>query len=190
MINLTKGQGISLTKTAPHLVRACIGLGWDVRTSPGAPFDLDASVFLLGPNGRVRGPQDLIFYNNKQSMDGSVMHTGDNVTGQGEGDDERIIVDLTRVPHDIHRIVVTCSIYDAEQRGQNFGQVPRAFIRVVNQDTNQEVVRYDLSAQAGYFTGMVFGELNRAGAEWEFRAIGNGVQGGMRALGAQFGVNF
>lgn len=184
-----KGQNVSLTKVAPHLTRARIGLGWDVRTSPGTPFDLDASVFLLTAAGKVRSPGDLIFYNNKMSPDGAVTHSGDNQTGAGEGDDETVVVELARVAPDVHKIVVACSIYDGEQRGQSFAHVPRAFIRIVDANTQAEVVRYDLTAQAGTQSAMVFGELTRMGGEWEFRAVGAGMQGGMRGLCAAHGIN-
>jgi len=180
---------MSLTKTAPTLRHAKIGLGWDVRQTPGAPFDLDSSVFLLNGQGRVRQPQDFIFYNNKQSIDGSVIHLGDNLTGAGEGDDEQVTVDLTRVPPDVERIVLVCSIYDAAQRGQNFGMVQRAYIRIVNSDTNQEIVRYDLTEEACMWGVMQFGEIYRYGPEWKFKAIGVGIQGGLQDLGRQFGLN-
>jgi len=188
VISLVKNQNMSLTKVAPNLRHARIGLGWDVRQSPGAPFDLDTSVFLLNAAGKVRQPLDFVFYNNRQSPDGSVVHAGDNLTGAGEGDDEQIAVDLTRVPPDVQRIVVVCSIYEAEQRQQNFGMVQRAFIRIVDQDTNQEIVRYDLTEEACMFSIMTFGELYRYQNEWKFKALGNGMQGGLRAMGAEFGL--
>jgi tellurium resistance protein TerD len=188
-ISLTKGQGLSLTKVAPSLTRARIGLGWDVRQSPGAPFDLDASVFLLNQAGRVRTPSDFIFYNNKRSADGSVTHLGDNLTGVGEGDDEQVIVDLTRVPVDVNRIVVACSIYEAERRQQNFGMVNRAFIRVVDLDTNREIVLYNLTEAGCVWHCMVFGEIVRGvGNEWKFNALGTGIPGGIVAFASQCGV--
>lgn len=188
VVSLVKGGNMSLSKAVPNLNRVTIGLGWDVRQTPGAPFDLDASVFLLKGDGRVRMPQDLIFYNNKQSMDGSVFHHGDNLTGAGEGDDEQITVDLTRVPFDIQKIVCVVSIYEAETRTQNFGMVSRAFIRVVNTDNTMEIVRFDLTEEASMFNCMVFGELYRYNGEWKFRAIGQGVPGGLKACGPMFGL--
>lgn len=188
VVSLVKGGNMSLSKAVPNLNRVTIGLGWDVRQSPGAPFDLDASVFLLKGDGRVRMPQDLIFYNNKQSLDGSVFHHGDNLTGAGEGDDEQITVDLTRVPFEIQKIVCVVSIYEAETRMQNFGMVSRAFIRVVNSDNTMEIVRFDLTEEASMFNCMVFGELYRYNGEWKFRAIGQGVPGGLKACGPMFGL--
>jgi len=180
---------VSLSKAVPGLLHIRVGLGWDVRQTPGTPFDLDASVFLLKADGRVRFSQDLIFYNNKQSADGSVFHHGDNLTGEGEGDDEMLSIDLMRVPPEIQKIVCTVSIYDAIARGQNFGQVSRAFIRVVNADTNQEICRYDLTEEASMNNCMIFGEVYRYSGEWKFRAIGQSIQGGLKACGQMFGLN-
>lgn len=187
-VSLVKGGNMSLSKAVPNLQHVTIGLGWDVRSTPGAPFDLDASIFMLKGDGRVRMPQDLIFYNNLRSIDGSVMHMGDNLTGQGEGDDEQIQVDLLRVPPEIQKIVCVVSIYEAEARGQNFGMVSRAFIRVCNADNKMEIVRFDLTEEASMFNCMVFGELYRYNNEWKFRAIGQGVPGGLRACGPMFGL--
>jgi len=188
VVSLVKGGNMSLSKAVPNLTRVTVGLGWDVRQTPGAPFDLDASVFMLKGDGRVRMPQDLIFYNNRQSVEGAVYHHGDNLTGAGEGDDEQISIDLSRVPPDIMKIVAVVSIYDAEVRSQNFGMVSRAFIRVVNSDNNQEIVRFDLSEEASMFNCMVFGEVYRYNGEWKFRAIGQGVLGGLKACGPMFGI--
>jgi len=188
VISLVKNQNMSLTKVAPNLRHARIGLGWDVRQTPGAPFDLDTSIFLLNAAGKIRMPQDFIFYNNKQSADGSVVHYGDNLTGAGEGDDEQMAVDLTRVPPDVQRILVVCSIYEAEQRQQNFGMVQRAFIRVVDQDSNIEIVRYDLTEEACMWNTMCFGEIYRYNNEWKFKALGAGSMGGLRGLGSEFGI--
>jgi len=187
-VSLLKGGNMSLSKAVPNLRLVKIGLGWDVRQTPGAPFDLDASVFMLRGDGRVRMPQDFIFYNNLQSVDGAVCHHGDNLTGAGDGDDEEVTVDLTRVPLDIMKIVVVVSIYEAESRQQNFGMVNQAFIRVVNAENTLEIVRFDLTEEASMFSCMVFGELYRYNAEWKFRAIGQGVQGGLKACGPMFGV--
>jgi len=180
---------VSLSKVSPGLMHIRVGLGWDVRQTQGAAFDLDASAFLLKGDGRVRFSQDLIFYNNKQSVDGSVFHNGDNLTGAGEGDDEVLSIDLMRVPPDVQKAVFVVSIYDAVARGQNFGQVSRAFIRVVNADTNQEICRYDLTEEASMDNCMIFGEVYRYGGEWKFRAIGQTIQGGLRACGQMFGLN-
>jgi len=188
-ISLQKGGNMSLSKAAPGLVHASVGLGWDVRTTPGAPFDLDASCFVVNAAGKVRTPQDFIFYNNKQSMDGSIYHHGDNLTGAGEGDDEIISVNLPQIPMDVQKIVFVVSIYEAEQRMQNFGMVQRAFIRVVNSDNSQEIVRFDLTEEASLLNCMIFGELYRYNAEWKFKAVGQGVQGGLRQVGAMFGIN-
>jgi len=188
VVSLSKGGNMSLSKAVPNLRQVTIGLGWDVRQTPGAPFDLDASVFLLKADGRVRMAQDLIFYNNLKSVDGSVWHHGDNLTGAGEGDDEQISVDLTRVPPEIQKIVVVVSIYEAEVRQQNFGMVSRAFIRVFNAETNQEIVRYDLTEEASLLSCMIFGELYRYNNEWKFRAIGQGLPGGLKACGPMYGI--
>jgi len=188
VVSLVKGGNMSLSKAVPNLNRVTVGLGWDVRQTPGAPFDLDASVFLLKADGRVRMPQDLVFYNNLKSIDGSVFHHGDNLTGLGEGDDEQITVELSRVPPEIQKIVCVVSIYEAETRVQNFGMVSRAFIRVVNADNSMEIVRFDLTEEASMFNCMVFGELYRYNNEWKFRAIGQGVPGGLKACGPMFGL--
>lgn len=188
-VSLSKGGNVSLSKTDPTMTRVLMGLGWDARTTDGVDFDLDASVFLLAENGKVRGDSDFIFYNNLLSTDGSIEHTGDNRTGQGEGDDESIKVDLSRVPLDINRIAVSVTIHDAVNRRQNFGQVSNAYIRIINQDTNVEVVRYDLSEDASTETAMIFGELYRYNSEWKFKAVGQGYQGGLMSMCQQFGIN-
>lgn len=181
-INLTKGQKIDLTKTNPGLTKIRVGLGWDTnKYSGGGDFDLDASVFLVGENGKSRGPEDFIFYNNLEGGGGSVVHTGDNLTGEGEGDDEQVIVDLPNVPPAIHKVVFTVTIHDAEGRGQNFGQVSNAFIRILDENSNQEILHYDLGEDFSIETAVVVGELYRHGAEWKFNAIGSGYQGGLAA---------
>jgi tellurium resistance protein TerD len=166
-----------------------VGLGWDVRTTTGADFDLDASALMLGTNGKILSDQHFIFFNNLTSPDGSVEHTGDNLTGEGEGDDEQIKVNLVGVPADVDKIAVTVSIYEAEARQQSFGQVRNAFIRVVNQADNRELTRYDLSEDASTETAMIFGELYRNGTEWKFRAVGQGYSTGLRGIAQDFGVN-
>jgi tellurium resistance protein TerD len=188
-LSLTKGQNLSLTKTDPGLKKLIIGLGWDPRATDGQEFDLDASVFLLADTGKVRSEADFIFYNQKTSGCGSVEHTGDNRTGAGAGDDEQIKVDLSRVPADVHRIAITVTIDEAEVRRQSFGQVSNAFVRILNEETGSEVVRYDLSEEASTETAMIFAELYRHNGEWKFKAIGQGYAGGLRAMCHQYGIN-
>ncbi|MFI6660077.1 TerD family protein [Streptomyces sp. NPDC050523] len=188
-VSLGKGGNVSLSKEAPGLSAVLIGLGWDVRTTTGADYDLDASALLLNTSGRVASDQHFVFYNNLRSPDGSVEHTGDNLTGEGEGDDESIKVNLAGVPADIERIVFPVSIHEAEARGQSFGQVRNAFIRVVNQANSQEIARYDLSEDASTETAMVFGELYRHSGEWKFRAVGQGYASGLAGIASDFGVN-
>ncbi|MFI5527694.1 TerD family protein [Kitasatospora sp. NPDC051853] len=187
-VSLSKGGNVSLTKEAPGLTAVVIGLGWDVRSTTGTEFDLDASALLLGEDGKVRSTGDFVFFNNLKSGDGSVEHTGDNRTGEGDGDDEQIKVNLAAVPADVQRITFPVSIYDGSGRGQNFGQVRNAFIRVVNQAGGAEIARYDLSEDASTETAMVFGELYRNGAEWKFRAIGQGYASGLAGIAQDFGV--
>ncbi|MEU9984648.1 TerD family protein [Streptomyces sp. NPDC050856] len=188
-VSLSKGGNVSLTKEAPGLTAVTVGLGWDVRTTTGTDFDLDASAILTNAEGKVRNDQDFVFFNNLKSSDGSVEHTGDNLTGEGEGDDEQIKVDLSAVPADVAKIVFPVSIYEAEGRQQSFGQVRNAFIRVVNQAGGAEIARYDLSEDASTETAMVFGELYRHGTEWKFRAVGQGYASGLRGIAQDFGVN-
>lgn len=188
-LSLSKGGNVSLSKTDPSLVRILIGLGWDERSTDGVDFDLDASAFLLTASGKVRGDHDFIFYNQLKSQDGSVEHTGDNRSGQGDGDDESLQVDLSRVPAAIEKIAVTVTIHDAQSRGQNFGQIANAFIRVVNQDSNIEIVRFDLAEDYSTETAMVFGEVYRHNGEWKFRAVGQGYAGGLAAMCQQYGIN-
>ncbi|MFJ2479968.1 TerD family protein [Pseudomonas sp. NPDC087598] len=189
-LSLSKGGNLSLTKTDPSLSKILVGLGWDPRATDGAEFDLDASALLLGANGKVRSEADFIFYNQLKSLDGSVEHTGDNRTGAGDGDDEVIKVDLSRVPADVEKVVFVVTIHDAESRKQSFGQVGGSFIRVVNDVTSAEVVRYDLAEDASTETAMVFAELYRHNGEWKFRAVGQGYAGGLRALANSYGMNF
>ncbi|MBX9425398.1 MULTISPECIES: TerD family protein [Streptomyces] len=188
-VSLSKGGNVSLTKEAPGLTAVTVGLGWDVRTTTGTDFDLDASAILVTDEGKVRNEGDFVFFNNLKSADGSVEHTGDNLTGEGEGDDEQVKVSLATVPAEVTKIVFPVSIYDAENRQQSFGQVRNAFIRVVNQTGGTEIARYDLSEDASTETAMVFGELYRHGAEWKFRAVGQGYASGLRGIAQDFGVN-
>jgi tellurium resistance protein TerD len=187
-LSLQKGGNLSLSKTDPSLSKILIGLGWDERSTDGTGFDLDASAFLLTASGKVRGDADFIFYNQLKSTDGSVEHTGDNRTGQGDGDDESMKVDLSKVPAEVTKVAFTVTIHDAEARRQNFGQVANAFIRVVNDVTGTEIVRYDLAEDYSTETAMVFGELYRNNAEWKFRAVGQGYAGGLKAMCDQFGI--
>ena len=189
-LSLSKGGNLSLTKEAPGMTKVLVGLGWDARSTDGQDFDLDASAFLLKADGKVRADSDFIFYNQLKSVDGSVEHTGDNRTGEGDGDDEAIKVDLSKVPADIDRIAFTVTIHEAEARKQNFGQVRNAFIRIVNQDTNSEVARYDLAEDASTETAMIFAELYRNGSEWKFRAVGQGFNGGLKPLAESYGLKF
>jgi tellurium resistance protein TerD len=188
-VSLSKGGNVSLTKEAPNLTAVHVGLGWDARTTTGADFDLDASALLTSAEGRVLSDQHFVFFNNLRSPDGSVEHTGDNLTGEGEGDDEVINVDLATVPADVAKIVFPVSIYEAEARQQSFGQVRNAFIRVVNRADGKELARYDLTEDASTETAMVFGELYRHGGEWKFRAIGQGYASGLHGIARDFGVN-
>jgi tellurium resistance protein TerD len=188
-VSLTKGGNVSLTKAAPGLKAVSVGLGWDVRSTTGADFDLDASALGLDVNHKIVADEYFVFFNNTSSPDGSIAHQGDNLTGEGEGDDEVINVDLTTVPGTVDSIVFPVSIYDADSRGQTFGQVRNAFIRVVDQANGNELARYDLSEDASTETAMVFGELYRNGAEWKFRAIGQGYASGLAGIARDFGVN-
>ena len=188
-ISLNKGANLSLSKEAPGLTKILVGLGWDTRSSDGQDFDLDASAFLMKEGDKVRSDADFIFYNQLKSTDGSVEHTGDTTTGEGDGDDETVKVDLSRVPADIQKISVAVTIHDADSRRQNFGMVTNAFIRVVNEANNGELARYDLSEDASTNTAMIFGELYRHGEEWKFRAVGQGFDGGLGPLARNFGVN-
>lgn len=188
-VSLTKGSNVSLTKSAPGLTAVTVGLGWDARSTDGKDFDLDGSAIICGADGKVISDQHFIFFNNLKSADGSVEHTGDNLTGEGDGDDEAIKVNLATVPASVDKIVFPVSIYDAESRAQNFGQVRNASIRVINQANNAEIARYDLSEDASSETAMVFGELYRNGPEWKFRAIGQGYTSGLAGIAKDFGVN-
>lgn len=188
-VSLSKGGNVSLSKEAPGLKAILIGLGWDARSTDGGDFDLDASAFLVKEDGKVRSDSDFIFYNNLKSADGSVEHTGDNLTGEGEGDDETIKIALDKVPAEVQKISITVTIHDADIRHQNFGMVSNAFIRVVNQDGNKEIARFDLSEDMSIETAMIFGDIYRHGGEWKFKAVGQGFAGGLQPLAKNFGVN-
>ncbi|WAX57625.1 TerD family protein [Jatrophihabitans cynanchi] len=188
-VSLSKGGNVSLTKEAPGLTAVLVGLGWDARTTSGQDFDLDASALMIGTSGKILSDSHFVFFNNLTSPDGSVEHTGDNLTGEGEGDDEVIKVNLAAVPAECDKLVFTVSIYDAEARGQSFGQVRNAYIRIVNQAGGAEIARYDLSEDASTETAMLFGEVYRNGAEWKFRAVGQGYTSGLSGIARDFGVN-
>ena len=189
-ISLQKGQKVSLTKGNPGLSKVVVGLGWDVNQfDTGGDFDLDAAAFLLGDSGRVTKSEDFVFYGNLSHPSGSVNHMGDNLTGEGEGDDEQIKVELLKVPENVTKIAFTATIYEPEQRRQNFGQVNNAFIRIYNELTGEELLRYDLGEDFSIETAVVFGELYKNNGEWKFNAIGSGYQGGLAALCGNYGVD-
>ncbi|MGZ4574926.1 MAG: TerD family protein [Mycobacteriaceae bacterium] len=188
---LSKGGNVSLTKEAGSagLAAVVVGLGWDVRTTTGVDYDLDASALLCGANGKVLSDDHFVFYNNLTSPDGTVVHTGDNRTGEGEGDDEQLNVNLADMAPEVEKIVIPVSIDDADARGQNFGQVSNAFIRVVNQANNTELARFDLSEDASVETAMIYGELYRHQGDWKFRAVGQGYASGLAGIIKDYGVN-
>ena len=189
-VSLQKGQKVSLTKDNPGLKKVVVGLGWDVNAfDTGGDFDLDAAAFLLNDTGRVGSSSDFVFYGNLSHPSGSVVHQGDNLTGVGDGDDDQIRIDLSKVPDNITKIAFTVTIYEPEKRKQNFGQVNNAFIRIYNEETGEEMLRYDLGEDFSIETAAVFGELYKNGSEWKFNAIGSGFQGGLAALCANFGVD-
>lgn len=188
-VSLSKGQKVDLTKTNPGLSKVVVGLGWDTNKYDGGhDFDLDSSVFLLADNGKVASDSDFIFYNNPSGGNGAVVHTGDNRTGAGDGDDEQVNVDLSNVPASVQRITFTITIHDAETRSQNFGQVSNAYARIFNEDSGEELIRFDLGEDFSIETAIVVGELYRHNGEWKFSAIGSGYQGGLAALATDFGL--
>ncbi|MBF0371807.1 MAG: TerD family protein [Alphaproteobacteria bacterium] len=188
-ISLSKGGNVSLSKSEPGLKRILIGLGWDARSTDGVEFDLDASAFMLDSNYKVPSEKAFIFYNNLQSVDGAVEHTGDNKTGSGDGDDEALRVNLDMVPSEVQTIAIAVTIHDADSRKQNFGQVKNASIRIVNDETDKEIARYDLSEDYSTETAMIFGEIYRHNGDWKFRAVGQGYSGGLAAMCAQYGID-
>ncbi len=188
-INLSKGQKVDLTKGNPGLKNVMVGLGWDVNAfDSGADFDLDAAAFMVGSNGKCPTEKEFVFYGNLEHPSGAIKHMGDNRTGDGEGDDEQIEVNLADIPANIEKIAFTATIYDAETRRQNFGQVSNAYIRLVNVDTNEEIIRYDLGEDFSIETAVVVGEIYRHNGEWKFNAIGSGFQGGLAALCGHYGI--
>ncbi|MCA8066235.1 TerD family protein [Burkholderia sp. AU38729] len=188
-VSLSKGGNVSLSKEAPGLSEIVVGLGWDPRVTDGTEFDLDASIFVTGENGKVLNDASFIFYNNKKSVDGSIEHLGDNRSGQGDGDDEQVNVKLTGLAADVKKLVFAVTIHDAEARKQSFGQVSNAYIRVVNKADSKEIARYDLSEDASTETAMIFGELYRHNDEFKFKAIGQGFTGGLKPLAEAHGVS-
>ncbi|WP_405160735.1 TerD family protein [Nocardia sp. NBC_01499] len=188
-VTLAKGGNVSLSKQAANLSKVAVGLGWDVRTTTGADYDLDASALATGPDQKVLSDQHFVFYNNLRSPEGSIEHTGDNLTGEGEGDDEVINVDLTATPPTITNIFFPVSIHDADARSQSFGQIRNAYIRVTDAATGVELARYDLTEDASTETAMVFGELYRHSNEWKFRAIGQGYASGLAGIARDYGVH-
>lgn len=186
-VSLSKGGNVNLTKAAPGLTAVTVGLGWDARTTTGADFDLDASALVVGANGRALSDKHFVFYGNLASPDGSVRHTGDNLTGEGDGDDEQIVVNLADLSAEVDKVVFPVDVYRAHNRGQNFGQVSNAYIRIVNQADNVELARYDLSEDASSEITMVFGELYRHDTEWKFRAVGQGYDDGLPGVGRAYG---
>ncbi len=188
-ISLTKGGNVNLSKEAPGLTNITVGLGWDPRATDGQEFDLDAIGFLVNEGGKVRNDKDFIFFNNLTSDNGAVEHTGDNRTGEGDGDDEKIKINLASIPADVSKVAVCAIIYEGQARNQNFGQVGEAYIRIVNDNGNSEIARYDLSEDGSTETAMIFGELYRHGGDWKFRAVGQGFSGGLGPLASSFGVN-
>ena len=189
-VSLQKGQKVDLTKGNPGLSKIVIGLGWDTnKYDGGSAFDLDAAAFLLNKDSKAANDSDFVFYNNTKGRNDSVIHTGDNKTGLGDGDDEQIKIDLSKVPADVEKIDFTVTIHDAEARKQNFGQVSNAYIRVLNEETNAEILKFDLGEDFSIETAVVFGEVYKNGTEWKFNAIGKGYQGGLRALCNSFGLD-
>ncbi len=188
MVNLVKGQKVDLTKGNAGLDKVIVGLGWDTNKYDGDNFDLDASAFLLGADGKVGTTNDFVYFNNKKDGSGAVVHTGDNLTGEGSGDDEQIIVELSKIPADVEKVAFAITIYDAENRLQNFGMVSNSFIRMVDAVTNEEMIRYDLGEDYSTETAMVLGELYRHNGEWKFNAIGSGYAGGLGSLANDYGV--
>lgn len=188
-INLSKGQKVDLTKSNPGLTKITVGLGWDTnKYDGGKDFDLDVSVFCANAAGKVEGEKNFIFFNNPQNENGSVVHTGDNRTGEGDGDDEQIKIDLPNVPADVEKIAFTITIYEAQERNQNFGQVSRAYARIVNEANNEELIRFDLGEDFSIETGVVVGELYRHNGEWKFSAIGSGYKDGLLGLTRDYGL--
>lgn len=189
-IVLKKGQKIDLTKGNPSLNKILLGLGWDTNSfDSGHDYDLDVSIFMVGKSGKVERDEDFIFYNNLKHISGSVEHLGDNRTGAGDGDDEEIIVELLNIPKHIEKIAVTTTIYDAVERRQNFGQVSNSYVRVINNENEVELLKYDLGEDFSTETAIVVCEIYRHNGEWKFSAIGSGFDGGLEALCRNYGLS-
>ena len=189
-IQLKKGQKIDLTKGNPGLKHIRLGLGWDTNMFDGGDdFDLDVSLFMVGKSGKVEQDEDFIFYNNLKHPSEAVEHLGDNRTGDGDGDDEEILVDFSKMPDRIEKIAVTVTIYEAKERRQNFGQVNNSYVRLVNSDNEEELLRYDFGEEFSIETAIVVCEIYRHNGEWKFNALGSGFEGGLEALCKNFGVN-
>lgn len=189
-ISLSKGQKVDLTKGNPGLTQILVGLGWDVNNfDSGGAFDLDAACFVLNDKGVCGNDKDFIFYGNLAHSSGGVKHLGDNLTGDGDGDDEQVEIDLAKIPANVHKVAFTVTIHEASVRNQNFGQVSNAFIRIVNRSSSEEMIRYDLGEDFSIETAVVVGELYRHGAEWKFNAIGSGFSGGLAALCGHYGID-
>ncbi|MBF0126772.1 MAG: TerD family protein [Magnetococcales bacterium] len=188
-VSLSKGGNVSLSKEAPGMKAAMIGLGWDARSTDGQPFDLDAVVFILGASGKVRSDSDFVFYNNPKGANGSVHHQGDNRSGVGTGDDEQILMNLDGIPADVDKVVIAATIHEADARRQSFGQVNNAYMRVLNAEGGAEIARYDLSEDASTEAAMIFGEIYKRNDEWKFRAVGQGFAGGLAPLARNYGVD-
>ena len=188
-VSLVKGGNVSLTKTAPSMKTTLAGLGWDTRATDGQDFDLDCSVFMIDESNKVISDANFIFFNNKVSPCCSVTHNGDNLTGEGNGDDESVLVEFDKVPAEVKKLIFAVTIHEAEARSQNFGMVSNAFMRIVNNDNQEEIARFDLSEDASVETAMIFGELYRHNNEWKFKAVGQGFAGGLSALAKEHGVN-
>lgn len=188
-INLQKGQRVNLAKEAPNVSAFTIGLGWDARSTDGQPFDLDASLLLVGDDGKCKGIEDLCFYNNKVLHGGAVEHQGDNTTGQGDGDDEQIKIDLARVPDYAKKVVVIVTIHEADKRSQNFGQVSNAYVRLLESSNSSEKLKYDLTEDASIETAMIFCELNRRDDGWSFAAVGQGKAAGLAGVLQNYGLD-
>ncbi|MCL1471348.1 TerD family protein [Argonema antarcticum] len=186
-INLSKGGRVNLSKEAPGLKNAAIGLGWDVNaTDTGSGFDLDASVFMLGTNGKIPNDKYFVFYNNTQSPDGSAKHMGDSRTGEGAGDDETVQIDLSKVDASIQEIVFVVTIHEADTRKQNFGQVRNSFIRIYDLSTEKEITKYELEEDFSTETAIEFGKLYKKDGEWRFQAVGNGYKAGLQKFVDQY----
>lgn len=186
--NLRKGERVSLTKDNPNLDKIHVGLGWDVNQYGTGDYDLDASVFMLGANDKIQDIRHFVFFNNLQSPEGAIKHTGDNRTGDGDGDDESIKVQLSKVPTSVEKIVFVVTIYDAMARRQNFGQIENAFIRIDDESTGGTLLKYDLTEDYSSASSVIVGEIYRHGAEWKFNAKGEGLKDEIEGVCRKYGA--